>query len=589
MPAEDSPKPDRFEQSPPDTRTGAEVGEPQVVTGPSAAPPGTGGADPAPAAKASTSPFVPLRHPAFRMIWTATLVANLGSLIQNVGAGWQMALLTPSHDMVALVQGSTTLPVMILAVAAGALADNFPRRLVMLAAQSFLLVVSAILAVVAFMGLLTPWTLLFFTFLLGCGNAMHLPSWQASMRDLVPREDLPAAITLNSMSFNLMRSVGPAVGGLIVASAGPSAAFALNAISYSAVIYALARWKSPQEPRTLPPESLGPAMAVGLRYVALSPNLSRVILRGMVFGTGAVATLALLPVIIRDILQAEAQTFGLMLGAFGLGAIGGALAAPRLRSLFKIETIVAVAFVVNATGLLVVALARNEALTVVGLLLSGSAWVTALSLFNVSVQLATPRWVVGRALSIYQTATFGGMALGSWIWGTLAEEVSIPFTLMAAAALLVLGSVMGRLWPMPDFSDINLDPANRFSAPALRLDLKPQSGPIMIMIDWIIAPENTQAFLDAMADRRRVRIRDGARHWSVLRDLENPDIWVETYHVPTWAEYIRHNIRRTQADVESYDRLLKLHRGPDKPHVHRMIERQTVPLTDDIIIPPKVP
>ncbi|WP_435166290.1 MFS transporter [Falsirhodobacter sp. 1013] len=584
MPADerDTPAPDRFEQPVPDTRTGAERGGP---SSPAAADPGASGT----AGKPSTSPFVPLKHPAFRMIWTATLVANLGTLIQNVGAGWQMALLTPSHDMVALVQASTTLPVMILAVAAGALADNFPRRRVMLAAQSFLLVISALLALVAFLGLLTPWTLLAFTFLLGCGNAMHLPSWQASMRDLVPREDLPAAITLNSMSFNLMRSVGPAVGGLIVASAGPAAAFALNAVSYTAVIWALARWQSPQEPRLLPPERLGHAIAVGIRYVALSPNLSRVILRGLIFGSGSVAALALLPVITRDILQAEAETFGLMLGAFGLGAIAGALAAPRLRARMRIETLIASAFAVNAVGLIIIAFSSHQPLTVLGLLLAGSAWVTALSLFNVSVQLATPRWVVGRALSIYQTATFGGMAVGSWLWGLLAEDISIPTALLAAAALLLAGAVLGRAWPMPDFSDTNLDPANRFSAPALRLDLKAQSGPIMIMVDWDIPAENTEAFLKAMADRRRVRIRDGARQWSLLRDLENPDIWIETYHVPTWAEYIRHNIRRTQADVESFDQLLKLHRGPERPHVHRMIERQTVPVTDDIIIPPKVP
>lgn len=588
MPAEDSPKPDRFEQPVPDTRTGAEAGEPQVSTGPTAAPPGAGGADPTPGRPAE-SPLAPLRHPAFRMIWTATLVANLGTLIQNVGAGWQMAVLTPSHDMVALVQASTTLPVMILAVAAGALADNFPRRKVMLAAQTFLLIVSAGLAAVAFMDLLTPWLLLAFTFLLGCGNAMHLPSWQASMRDLVPREDLPSAITLNSMSFNLMRSVGPAAGGLIVASAGPAFAFGLNALSYTAVIYALARWNSPQEPRLLPPERLGHAMAAGLRYVALSPNLSRVILRGLIFGAGAIAVLALLPVITRDMLQAEARTYGLLLGAFGLGAIAGALAAPRLRALFRIEVIVASAFALNAAGILIIALSGVEAFTVIGLLFSGAAWVTSLSLFNVSVQMATPRWVVGRALSIYQTATFGGMALGSWLWGTLSEEISLSSTLMAAAALLLAGAAFGRVWPMPDFCDTNLDPANRFSAPALRLDLKPQSGPIMVMVDWDIPPENTQAFLAAMTDRRRVRIRDGARQWALLRDLENPDIWVETYHVPTWVEYIRHNIRRTQADVNSFEALLALHRGPDRPHVHRMIERQTVPNDDDIIIPPKVP
>lgn len=545
------------------------------------------GATPVPAR--SESPFLPLKHPAFRMIWTATLVANLGTLIQNVGAGWQMAILTPSHDMVALVQASTSLPVMILAVLAGALADSFPRRMVMLIAQSFLLAVSAALAVVAFAGMLTPWLLLAFTFLLGCGNAMHQPSWQASMRDLVPREDLPAAITLNSMSFNLMRSIGPAFGGAIVAAMGPAMAFGLNAVSYIAVIYALARWKSPQEPRDLPRERMGHAIAAGLRYVALSPDLSRVMMRGFLFGLGAVTVLALLPVITRDVLDAEAQIFGILLGAFGLGAIGSALVAVQLRQRFHIETLVAAAFALTAFGLVVVAFAGNLPIALIGLLLCGMSWVTALSLFNSSVQLATPRWVVGRALSIYQMATFGGMALGSWVWGLMSDVVSVQATLLAAAGLMLLGAALGRMQPMPNFSDRNLDPANRFSAPALRLDLKPQSGPIMVMIDWVIPPENTNAFLKTMAERRLVRIRDGARQWSLLRDLENPDVWVETYHVPTWVEYIRHNIRRTQADVASYDRLLSLHKGPDRPQVHRMIERQTVPVTDDIVIPPKLP
>ncbi|MDH2327387.1 MFS transporter [Cereibacter sp. SYSU M97828] len=585
---EDLPKPDTFETPDADTRTGAEAGDPQVLTGPSAAPSGTGAADPAPAAK-SNSPLAPLRHPAFRLIWTATLVANLGTLIQNVGAGWMMATLTPSHDMVALVQASTTLPVMILAISAGALADNFPRRKVMLMAQTFLLVVSALLAAVAFMGLLNPWTLLTFTFLLGCGSAMHLPSWQASMRDLVPRDDLAAAVTLNSMSFNLMRSIGPALGGLVVAWAGPATAFALNAISYTAVIYALARWNSPQEPRALPPERMGHAISAGLRYVSMSPNLMRMIGRGLVFGIGAVTLLALLPVITRDMLGGTATTYGVMLGAFGLGAIGGALGSPRIRARFRIETIICGAFALSALGTVIVALSRFEVLTVLGLMIAGSAWVSALSLFNVSVQLATPRWVVGRALSIYQTATFGGMAVGSWLWGLLSEVIGIPGALLAAAAVMLFGAVLGRVWPMPDFSDVNLDPANRFSAPALRLDLKPQSGPIMVMIDWDIPPGNTKSFLEAMTERRRVRIRDGAQQWALLRDLENPDIWIETYHVPTWVEYIRHNIRRTQADVESYDRLVKLHRGPERPHVHRMIERQTVPLMDDAMIPHKLP
>ncbi|NTT88322.1 MFS transporter [Tabrizicola fusiformis] len=531
-----------------------------------------------------TSPLAPLRHPAFRLIWTATLVSNLGWLIQGVGAGWLMAELTPSHDMVALVQGSTTLPIMILAVAAGALADNFDRRKVMLAAQLFMGAVSVLLSVAAWGGWLGPWSLLCFTFLLGLGSALHLPAWQASMRDLVPREDLPAAVTLNSMSFNLMRSIGPALGGVIVAAAGAAAAFAINAVSYLAVIFALFRWNHRPERGDLPAERLHSAIWAGLRYVALSPNLMRVMARASVFGLSAVVLLALLPVVTRDTLQGGATTYGLLLGAFGLGAIGGALASPQLRRRAGIEAIVACSFLAFGAGTVLVAVSTTLWLVLPGLLMAGAAWVSALSLFNVSTQLATPRWVVGRALAVYQTATFGGMALGSWLWGWISEVGSPQTALLIAAGVMVAGAALGRVLPMPDFSDVNLDPANRFHEPALRLDLKARSGPILVMIDWEIPPANTDAFLALMADRRRIRLRDGVGQWALLRDLETPDIWVESYHVPTWVEYIRHNQRRTQADSQNWDRLMELHRGPEPPRIHRMIERETVPLHDDLPI-----
>lgn len=532
----------------------------------------------------TSSPFQPLRHRAFRIIWTSTLIANLGTLVQSVGAGWMMAELTPSHNMIALVQASTTLPIMLLAIPSGALADSVNRRKVMLVSQSFMAIVSAMLAVAAWFGVLAPWTLLAFTFALGLGAAVHLPSWQASMRDLVPREDLASAITLNGMSFNMMRSIGPAFGGLLVASAGPAAAFALNAVSYIALIYALYTWRPNYEERTLPAESLGSAMAAGLRYVTLSPNLMRVMGRGFVFGIAAVAVMALLPVITRDILQAQAQTYGVLLGVFGFGAILGGLSSPWLRRWMGIEAIVAASFLGFAITAVTVALSHSLWLTIPALVLGGATWVLALSLFNVSTQLATPRWVVGRVLAIYQTCTFGGMAIGSWLWGWVSEGFGAPVALFGAAIVMVLGALMGQLWRMPDFNQIDLDPANRFHAPALRLNLKARSGPILIMIDWEIAEENTEAFMAAMAARRRVRLRDGARDWSLLRDLEHPNIWVESYHVPTWTDYIRHNQRRTKADAENFDLLLQLHVGDEPPHVHRMIERHAVTGHDDMPI-----
>ena len=529
----------------------------------------------------SASPLAPFRHATFRALWTATLASNLGGLIQAVGAAWLMTTISDSSGMVALVQAATTLPIMIFSLAAGALADNFDRRNIMLTAQTLMMIVSACLAVFAVAGFVTPWLLLTFTFFIGCGTALHNPSWQASMGDLVPRDDLPGAVTLNSVGFNLMRSIGPAVGGLIVAVAGAASAFALNALSYVALIVALARWKPQRPPSTLPREAFGSAISAGLRYIAMSPNLLKVMFRAFLFGLSAVGILALLPLVARDLVQGGALTYGILLGSFGAGAIGGALLNARVRENWRNETIVRAAFLGFALSAASLALSRNVWLSCLAIMPAGACWVLALSLFNVTVQLSTPRWVVGRALALYQTATFGGMAAGSWLWGIAAEISGVNQSLMASGFVLVLGAVAGLRYALPEFGTLNLDPLDRFSEPELQLDLNPRSGPIMITLEYEIAQDDVRAFLAAMADRRRIRIRDGARQWSLLRDLENPRLWTETYHVPTWVEYVRHHKRRTYADAEVFDRLLALHRGKEPPRVHRMIERQTVPIRDD--------
>ena len=522
------------------------------------------------------SPLAPFRHDTFRVIWVASLASNFGGLVQAVGAAWMMTSISDSVNMVALVQASTSLPIMLFSLVSGALADNFDRRRIMLIAQCFMLAVSALLTVCTYFGLVTPWLLLLFTFLIGCGTALNNPSWQASVGDMVPRDVLPAAVALNSMGFNITRSVGPAIGGAIVAAAGAAAAFAANTLSYFALLFALIRWRREVTLSTLPRDSMGRAISAGLRYVAMSPNIGKVLFRGFVFGLSASAILALLPLVARDLVAGGPLTYGIMLGAFGLGAIGGALLSARLREHLSSEWIVRIAFAGFAVSALVTASSSHGWLTSLALLLSGAGWVLALSLFNTTVQLSTPRWVVGRALSLYQTTTFGGIAAGSWMWGQAAETYGPANALIASAALMVVGAAIGLRLPLPEFQSLNLDPLNRFSEPLLKLDLKPRSGPIVVMIDYDIADDDVPAFLTAMAERRRIRIRDGAGQWGLMRDLENPTVWTETYHVPTWVEYVRHNQRRTQADAEIGDRLLELHRGETPPRVHRMIERQTI-------------
>ena len=530
------------------------------------------------------SVFAPFRHDAFRILWVATLASNLGGLVQSVGAGWMMTTLTDSHNMVALVQASTTLPIMIFSLAAGALADSFDRRVIMLISQIGLALVSLVLAALGFMGLLSPWLLLTFTFLIGCGTALFNPSWQASMGDIVPRQDLPGAVTLNAMSFNMMRSVGPAVGGLIVATAGAAAAFTVNAVSYLPLIWALARWKPQRSASSLPRERFGSAMWAGIRYMSMSPNLTTVLFRGFLFGFSAVCIVALLPSVAEDYVGGGALVYGTLLGSFGLGAIGGAALNARVRARFRNEVIVRAASIVFAVSCIGLAASRDPLLSHLVLLPAGACWVLSVSLFNVSVQLSSPRWVVGRALSLYQTATFGGMAAGSWCWGTIADASGPDWSLAFAGLVLLLCALVGLRLPLPQFGSHDLNPLNTFNEPVLRLDLNPRSGPIMVMLDYQIDQADIPLFLALMVDRRRIRRRDGARQWVLLRDLERPDVWIESYHVPTWVDYVRHNLRRTKADAENIQALRAIHRGDSPPQVHRMIERQTVPVHEDLVL-----
>jgi MFS family permease len=533
------------------------------------------------------SALAPFRHGIFRAVWSASLVSNFGGLIQGVGAAWMMTTIATSPYQVALVQASTTLPIMLFALVAGAIADSFNRRKVMLVAQTFMLVVSALLTLFTWQGWMTPWTLLAFTFLIDSGTALNSPSWQASVGDMVPRAKVPAAVALNSLGFNITRSVGPAIGGVIVAAAGAAAAFAANAVSYIGLIVVLARWKPALPEQTLPRESLGAAMGAGLRYVAMSPNIAKVLVRGSAFGFSAGAVLALLPLVARDVVKGDALTYGIMLGAFGIGAVGGALISVRLRQLLSSEVMVRMAFAGFALCAFNAAVSHNAWQTSAGLLIGGACWVIALSHFNVTVQMSTPRWVVGRVLSIYQTATFGGIALGSWIWGVVADAHGAETALIAAAIAMLAGGAIGFVLPLPRQTVLNLDPLNRFKEPMLALDLKPRSGPIAIMIEYIIREEDVPEFLATMAERGRIRRRDGARNWTLARDLENPGIWIEHYHTPTWVEYIRHNRRATHADAVVGERIRALHSGENPPRVRRMIERPTTAGTT--LVSPKGP
>ena len=525
------------------------------------------------------SVLTPLKHPIFRNVWFASMASNFGGMIQSVGAAWLMASLAREADTVALIQASVTAPIMLFSLMAGALADTLDRRRIMLTAQSFMLIASCALAACTFTGMITPWLLVMFTFLIGCGSAFNGPAWQASVGDMVPRSDLPSAVALNSMGFNIARSLGPAVGGAIVAAIGAVFAFVLNAVSYVGLIFVLLRWKPNRPPQVLPAEPLAMAIGSGIRYVSMSPHLRVVMLRAVIFGFAAVAVQALMPVIARDLVSGGPLGYGLLLGAYGVGAVGGAFSSARLRQRFSNEGLVRVACLLFASAAVIGAFSAYLPLTMGGFVLAGAGWVLSLSTFNTSVQLSAPRWVVARALSLYQMSAFGGMAIGSWCWGLIAEHQGIPVAMCGAALLLLANLVLGFRLPLPQFTGLNLDPLNRFKEPEIAVHIEPRSGPVVITIEYRIREQDVVTFLRVMAERRRIRKRDGARHWTLLRDLNDAEIWIERYHTPTWLDYIRHNSRITQADATVSEELRLLHKGPETPKVHRMIERQTDALT----------
>ena len=407
--------------------------------------------------------LAPFRYPAFRSIWTANLFSNVGSTIQSVAAAWLMTDLTSSHVMVALVQASATIPIMLLGMIAGAIADNFDRRRVMLAAQSAMLAVSALLAALGYAGMVGPWSLLALTLMVGMGTALNGPAWQASVRLQVGKDDLPQAIALNAISFNLARSVGPAMGGLLISIWNVNLAFALNAISYVGMIVVLWMWR-PHRAHTPQRQPMFASIKVGIDFCARSAPIRKVLLRGFAFGFGAAGFSALMPTVARDLLRGTELDYGLMLGAFGMGSIVTALWVGKARRRYGAEAVVSAATLAFAAALASLSFTASVPHAMVTAFLGGSGWVAAMTSLNVAMQLRSPETILGRCLSIYQAVTFGGMALGAWAWGSVADLGGLQTALHAAAAWLLASLVLRVLAPMPTREEGRLDivqePAN---------------------------------------------------------------------------------------------------------------------------------
>ncbi|QHP66097.1 MFS transporter (plasmid) [Bradyrhizobium sp. LCT2] len=515
----------------------------------------------------------PLRYATFRRIWLASLLSNLGILIQGVGAAWAMTQMTSSADKVALVQTALLLPVMLISMPAGAIADMYDRRVVALVALGIAFAGAAALTVVAWLGLVTPNLLLVLCFVVGSGMALMGPAWQSSVSEQVPSEVLlPAAVALNGISYNIARSVGPAIGGVVVATAGAVAAFALNTLLYLPLMIALFFWKRISAPSRLPPERLNRAMVSGVRYITNSPPIKIVLARTLVMGVVGGAITALMPLVVRDLLHGDAQTYGIMLGAFGLGAVVGALNITELRKRLTGEAAIRTCALSMGAATVAIALSRQPVLTAAALALAGAVWMMAWAVFNIGVQLSAPRWVAGRSLAAYQAASSGGIAVGSWGWGQLTDAAGVETALLVSAALMVVSPLIGLWLPMPRVGARG-EETEPLADPEVRLALTGRSGPLVVEIEYRVAQENARPFHDIMQDVQLSRQRNGAYGWSIARDIADPELWTERYHCPTWFDYLRWRNRSTQSERALEQQAIRLHIGPAPVRVRRMLER----------------
>ncbi len=515
----------------------------------------------------------PLRHAVFRRIWTASLLSNLGLLIMGVGAAWSMTQMTASADKVALVQTALMLPVALIAAPAGALADMFDRRIVGLVALTIAFAGAVSLSGLAWFGLITPALLLALCFLIGSGMALFGPAWQASVGEQVPSSALPSAIALNGISYNIARSFGPAIGGVIVASAGAIAAFATNAAFYLPLIVVLLLWRRAGEPPRLPPERLARAVISGVRYILHSPSIRIVLARTLITGIVGGSVSALMPLVTRDLLHRGAENYGVMLGSFGVGAVIGALNVSNLRSWFGAEKAVRLCVILMGAGVAVVALSRSSLLTGIALVFAGSGWTASVTLFNVGVQLAAPRWVAGRALAAYQASIAGGIAVGSWIWGSTANAVGVRGALLLSSAALLSSATLGFWMRMPRVSGASEQALDPLANPDVRLSLTPRSGPIVVELEYRVDPKRARLFYAVMQQVQRSRQRNGGYGWSLARDIADPELWTERFHCPTWLDYLRQRTRSTDAERMLHQRALEFQLGPEPVRIRRMLER----------------
>jgi len=518
----------------------------------------------------AVSPWQPLRQRVFRMLWIATVVSNVGSWMNDVGINWTMLTLSADPLSVAMVQAASSLPMFLFALPSGVMADIVDRRKYLLFSQIWVFIAAAGLTFMSWADLVTPGVLLIAAFLLSTGAAMSSPPFQAIVPDLVSKDELGPAIALNSLGINISRAIGPALGGLVLSFAGPWMVFLLNSLSVLGVFWVLYVWKAQPNVQRLPPEHFFPAVRAGVRYVHAAPVLRNVLVRTVAFFVFGSAGWALLPLVARRELGLGPGGYGIMLGCIGVGAVCGALLLPRMRKRFNPDQLMVLASVMFAVTLLALAFIRHFWLLNAFEFFTGFAWIAVLSTLNLGAQRSAAKWVKARALAVYLTVFFGSMTAGSALWGQLASQFSIPFSLCVATAGMLLASATVLRWRLDQDPDLNLD-LSAINEAAPELEIRHDRGPVMVSYHYLISPQSAHDFVVCMQDMRRVRRRGGALNWAIYEDILTPGIFVETFVVGSWMEHLRQRERYTMNDKKIQNRVLGFHQGPDLPEVRYLI------------------
>ncbi|MGH8159947.1 MAG: MFS transporter [Rhodanobacter sp.] len=491
----------------------------------------------------TVSTWTPFQSVVFRWLWFAMLASNIGTWINDTTSSWMMTSLSASPLLVSLVQTAGSLPILLLALVAGALADIVDRRRYLIVTQSWTLIFATMLSVTTWMHLLTPELLLLLTLGLGVGAAMGMPAMSSTTPEIVPAAQLPAAVAMTSIGFNASRAIGPAIGGLILVSLGPATAYALNALSFLAVIGVLLWWKREPTKSDLPTEQFVGALRAGVRYVANSSDFRGVLLRAVLFFLFATATWSLLPLYVRGELKAGPAIYGVMLGAAGLGAIAGGLCLPRLRQHLSREQQVLAASVLYAVTTISMAYLREPIFACVAMLIIGASWIAVLSALQVSAQTSVPAWVRARALSIYITAFSTGLVAGSAGWGWVASHWGIQVALTAAPLGLALSSMVTARISLKGKDPDDLVPSAHWPLPIPSEDITPDSGPALVTVTYAVRLERRTEFLKALHELGHARRRDGAIFWGIFENVEQSGDYIETFVIASWLEHLRQHER----------------------------------------------